>query len=161
MLKFQSFKVKDHDKINEFLKTHIPYSTAEQGGIMLHNGYIVIKWDDGIQDDQREVVNLLRKRIDESKGKLLSIEVEQRLMSIQIEQIKPTGYKGIEDVATLKSMYKEEGYKGDEANTLSEQLNHFRQTNFINTKEIERLQHTIKVMNDMVEEGMKHLLNDK
>lgn len=149
----KSFEIKDTDALNEFLIDHPPYSTSEQGGIIINQGYIIVKYDDGTNNDAKEKIQLLTKRIDENKGKLLSIGIEQALLDVQIKDIEPKGATGDETFMVIKDLYKKEGLKAGEADNMIQQLSNFRTARFTNSKEIERLNHINEVMRKMIDEA--------
>lgn len=150
MLKLNAFALTETDKLNKFLETHVPYATADQGGIIINNGFVIVKYDDGVSNDNVTKKQILEKKIDENKGKLISLEIEQSLLDIQIKLIQPEGFKGDETLMQVKELYKKEGLKAGEADQMIGQMANFRSAHFTNGKEIERLTEMNKVMAEMV-----------
>ena len=111
MIAYKSFEVKDSEALNEFIKEHPPLANQEanDAGISLHNGYFIVRYEDGTFNEKAVKSSALHQAINSSKNTIVVKGIEAAASEQELFQMFPG--LTFEEIAEKGEMFFVEYYK--------------------------------------------------
>lgn len=126
MIKLKTFPIDQHEEANKFLESQLPFTTEKGQGIQIHQGHIVVFYNDGIYNElysKQKFTDLLNKELES----LALFEHNLRRHEFMLKEEAPAGYaKGMTDIKieelclvenpSKSEVYKDKKYAKDRTN---------------------------------------------
>lgn len=148
----KSFPIADYDAANKFMAENPPRSTEKQSGIIFHNGFIAIIYDDG-KDNPNDKKAMLAHLLEGDREKRSLVEHSIEVTGLALAEIVPKGYKEGMSKTKFKELLAVEGKKDKEGKAYIEaaevdnvlnQITNLENTNRMDKHEYNRLTREIK-----------------
>jgi len=151
---FEIFELKDFKKANAFIKKHTPYSDAKQSGLIIAEGSIIIRYDDGEDNEKPERKVVLMGQASREKGGLLNQEVELRKATNELARLTShiAGYKEGMEISALRKIFRDNNFSQSQADQAVAKIESLNNIIFMSGLEIKRINCAIETIEEMIKE---------
>ena len=156
MIKLAAFDITSEvEEFNKFVEAHPPRSTEKQSGIVFHDGYAVVIYDDG-KENPEEKRSLIRSLMEGERHKLFLVEHSLGEAQAAIKKLRPNGYKkGMTATELRKLLEKNTGVEdyipAEQLNSVHAQLEQLENQVLMDTHEMKRLNYSLDSYQNMLE----------
>ena len=156
MIKVQSFRIEDTEALNVFMEKHPPRSTEKQSGLVFHNGFFIVIYDDG-RENPNEMKSLARSLAEGERHKKFLSEHSLLEAKAALKALEIPGYKqGMTKEQLRKLIEKDSNVKdyipAEQLNSLHAQLESLSGQILMDEHEIKRLELSAEAYKKLAEE---------
>lgn len=87
MIKIKTFPIEFTEEANAFMEQNPPRSTEKQSGVVFHNGYIVIIYDDGTENPI-DKIGMIKTQLEGDRTKKSTIEQSKLVAEIALKDLE-------------------------------------------------------------------------
>lgn len=152
-MKIQTFKFEEVEKANKFMAKHPPLHTAENSGIHISDGHIVVMYEDDDFDLKAHTKSAVSFALNSHKSKLINLQLEVMPAELEYKRLFPHGVPETNNLIDWFANGMQ--IKRKQAELMAQVAEKVINLKFTNDREIERLETVvIPALENMLKENV-------